>query len=94
MSAAAVLRSSWLHKSLAGTVLGFVLAVGVAGLFAVAAPAGPSKFQMVMWLVAPLWMGILCAVFLFRDAWRAWAWLGGAGAAVHALLFLVRHLAG
>lgn len=83
----------WCCKVLAGAVLGFSLAVALAGIFVWVAPAGPSKFQLAMWLVAPLWLVTLSAVFLFRDGVRAWMWLGGANAAAYAVLSLCRYLA-
>jgi|AGTN01.3.fsa_nt_gi hypothetical protein len=83
----------WCCKVLAGTVLGFFLAAALAGIFVWTAPAGPGKFQLAMWLVAPLWLGTLSAVFLFRDGVRAWMWLGGANAAAYAALFLCRYFA-
>ena len=54
-------RADWLSKSLAGSVLGFTLAIALAGLFAVAGPGGleaRNKYQFVMWLVAPIWLGV------------------------------------
>lgn len=83
----------WCCKVLAGTVLGFLLAVALAGIFVWVTPASASKFQVAMWLVAPLWLAVLSAVFLFRDGVRAWTWLGGANAAAYAVLFLCRYLA-
>lgn len=83
----------WLGKSSAGLILGFTLAVAVSGLFAWAGPGGPSalnKYQMVMWLVVPVWMGALSAVFLFRSGLGAWLWLGGANALAYGALFLCR----
>lgn len=89
-------RNDWIAKSLAGTLLGFALAVAISGLFAWVGPGGiaaVNKYQMIMWLVVPLWLGILGACFLFRDGLRAWIWLGGACALVYAGLFIGRHLA-
>lgn len=86
----AVKPRRWLALTLAGLLLGFPLAVALAGLFFLAAPAGHSKVQLTMWLTALLWPGIFAAVYLFRDGWRAWGWLGAGNAAAHAALFLFR----
>ncbi len=88
-------RLDWASKSVAGTVLGFGLAVGLVGLFAWVGPGGlraVNKFQFNMWLVPPLWLGILSASFLFRSGLRAWMWLGGANVLAHAALYACRHL--
>jgi len=70
----------WFSKTLAGTLLGFTLAIGCAGLFnwlAADMPLGV-RGQLAMWLTAPVWMGVLSGVYFFRSGKRAWAWLGGA----------------
>ena len=70
----------WLGKSAAGLVLGFVIAVACSGLFAWFGPGGlydgAGKTQFNMWLVVPLWAGVLSVVFLFRTARGAWVVLG------------------
>ena len=43
-----------------------------------------------MWLMAPLWAGVLSFVYLFRDSLRAWLWLGAANALAFAALWCVR----
>ena len=64
------------------------------GLFAWLSPGGiaadPGKVQFNMWLVAPLWAGVLSFVYLFRDSRRAWLWLGLANLLAFALLWAVR----
>lgn len=87
------IQLNWWGRILAGTVLGFTLALAVAGVFQWGMPPGLAKFQFVMWLVVPVWLGVLSAVFLFRDVGRAWLWLGGANVAAYALMFLLRSLA-
>ena len=82
----------WCCRAMAGTVGGFGLAVALAGIFAWVGPIGVGKFQLVMWMVPPIWLAVLSGVFLFRDGLRAWAWLGGANALAYALLFLCRYL--
>ncbi|MTJ83602.1 MAG: hypothetical protein F8N37_21660 [Telmatospirillum sp.] len=79
-------RYDWLSKSLAGVLLGYGLALSLAGLVAKLAPPGPALTQLVMWLVAPLWLSTLAATFLFRSGLRAWIWLGGANLLASALM--------
>lgn len=84
-------RADWLSKSLAGSVLGFTLAIALAGLFAVAGPGGleaRNKYQFVMWLVAPIWLGVASLVFLFRSGLAACLWLGGANLLAFGGLYL------
>lgn len=81
----------WCCRTLAGSVLGFGLAVALAGIFAWTAPLGPNKFQLVMWLVVPLWLAVLSASFLFTSGLRAWLWLGGANVLAFASLSILRH---
>jgi hypothetical protein len=86
-------RSDWLSKSVAGTSLGFTLAVALAGLFAVAGPGGleaRNKYQFVMWLIAPIWLGVVSLVFLFRSGRAAFLWLGGANLLAFGGLYLCR----
>ncbi|RMH89539.1 hypothetical protein EBB59_10210 [Lysobacter pythonis] len=82
----------WFGKTCAGVVLGLVIAVAASGLFAWFGPGGIApdggKNQFNMWLVAPVWAGVISGVFLFRDSLRAWAWLGAVAAALSAALLL------
>lgn len=87
-------RALW-SKTLAGTLLGFALALAVSALFArytPGGPAAPNKFQFVMWLISLVWLPILGGVYLFRDARQAWRWLGGANLLAYAAYFAGRHL--
>lgn len=72
----------WLGKSGAGLLLGFLLALGAAGLFRQIADVGQAAFstkgQIAMWLMSPVWALTLSFSFLFRSGFRAWAWLAGA----------------
>jgi hypothetical protein len=90
-------RAAWLSKSLAGTVLGFGLAIALSGLFAWVGPGGLAplnKYQFNMWIVPPLWLGVLSTVFLFGSAMRAWLWLSAANVLAFGALALVRLAAG
>lgn len=84
----------WLGKTLAGTVLGFGLALAVSGLFAWLGPdgidGGGGKNQFNMWLMGPIWALVLSFVFLFRSSLHAWLWLGAANALAFGLLWCLR----
>lgn len=76
---ARVLKPHWLSKTLAGLLLGYWLALGLASLVALMGPgelADPYKAQFVMWLMAPVWLLVLSLVYLFPTGLRAWFWLG------------------
>ena len=70
----------------------------MSGLFAWLSPGGiaadQGKVQFNMWLVAPVWAGVLSFVFLFRNSARAWWWLGLANAIAFGLLCAVRLVLG
>lgn len=87
------IRADWWSKTLAGAILGWTLALAVAGIFAWAGPGGidaPNKTQFVMWMIAPLWMLVFSLSYLFRSGLRAALWLGAANALAYALLFSLR----
>jgi hypothetical protein len=84
----------WLSKTLAGALGGFGLAIAASGLLALLTPGGlwvANKFQVAMWLVPPVWIGVSGGSFMFASGRRAWCWLGVANAAAFALLAAVRH---
>lgn len=74
------IRRDWLSKSLAGTLLGLGLALGASGLFNLATAALPLgvRAQLAMWLVPPVWFGVLSLCYFFSSGARAWLWLGAA----------------
>ena len=88
-----ITNRDWLGKASAGVMLGFVLALGAAGLFKSLVGVNDTFFstkgQFAMWLMSPVWAGVVSFCFLFSSAWRAWAWLGLASAAVWGLLLLL-----
>ncbi len=84
----------WLGKTTAGAFFGLAIALILTSAFTLLVqPADPEamsgKAQFVMWMVAPIWAGILSLVFLFRDGKRAWLWLGVATAVAYVLLRFV-----
>lgn len=87
------IKEDWLSKTLAGCLLGFLLALIASSLFAIWGPGGleaPNKTQFNMWIVPPIWMTIFSLVYLFRSGLRAWLWLGGF-ALVGALALVLTH---
>lgn len=90
----ATTRELW-SKTLAGTLLGFGLAMACSALLAWFTPGGPAvvnKFQFVMWLVSPLWLLAMSGVYFFRSARQSWLWLGAANLLAFAAYFAGRHL--
>jgi hypothetical protein len=88
------LSRDWLSKTLAGVTGGFGLAIAASGLLACLTPGAldeQNKFQVAMWLVPPVWIGVMSGSFVFRSGRRAWIGLGGANALGFAMLALARH---
>jgi hypothetical protein len=44
-----------------------------------------------MWMVPPIWLGVLSFCFLFRSGLSAWLWLGGANILTFGGLYICRH---
>ncbi|WP_107316387.1 hypothetical protein [Achromobacter xylosoxidans] len=86
----APIRRDWISKTLAGALFGFVLALGASAALAAMTRGIPlvTRSQLAMWLVPPVWLGVLSTVYFFRSGPRAWAWLGGACAVLYGALFL------
>jgi len=72
------IQRDWLSKTLAGLLLGAVLALVCSGLFSQLNPRMPFavRGQLAMWMVPPIWLGVLSSVFFFANGLRAWLWLG------------------
>lgn len=89
---------NWFGKAAAGTVLGFMLALGLTGIFAWFGPGEVGFFsveaQFTMWMMSPIWALILSFCFLFRTGLSAWIWLGAANLVVWGLLYGSEWLAG
>ncbi|MCG0995816.1 hypothetical protein LHT11_11450 [Acetobacter indonesiensis] len=82
----------WMGKASAGLVLGYLLAIGVSGILSRLSPFPPdmASVQLNMWLIAPVWLVVLSACFLFRTVLQAWLWLGS----LSAVCFLIITVAG
>ncbi len=90
--ASRLVRRDWIAKTLAGAVLGLLLALGCSGLFvALAVGVSPSaRAQLAMWLVIPVWMGVLSGCYFFTSGLRAWGWLVASNLVVLGLLAALR----
>lgn len=87
------MQPDWWRKTLAGVLLGFLLALVTTGLFAWAGPGGiaaTDKVQFNMWLLTLLWLLIMSLVYLFRSGNQALLWLGGANLLLWPLFLIVR----
>lgn len=82
-------------RCLAGAVLGFPLSGMLLALCLFWLPGhGQNWLIPVLLLFFPLWVGVMAGSYMFHSGARAWTVLAGANAAVSALLWLSRHLAG
>lgn len=83
-------RRDWLSKTLAGSLLGLSLALALSGLLNLALQSLPlsTRGQLAMWSVAPVWLGVAGAVYVFSSGMRAWLWLGGANVLAFAMLWM------
>lgn len=88
------IQRDWVAKTLAGALLGLTLAFLCSGLFAaLAGGLGTSiRGQLAMWMVPPIWLGVLGGCYFFTSGKRAWAWLGAANALALGLLAAARLL--
>lgn len=89
------IRTDWLSKTLAGVLLGLLLAFGASGLLSLLLLplALPTRGQLVMWSVAPVWLLVCSSVYFFRSGLRAWLGLGAATLLVYALWYALRQFA-
>lgn len=86
------IRPDWVSKTLAGLVLGGVLAFGVSGVLnqLLQPMALPTRGQLVMWSAAPVWLGVCSGVYCFSSGLRAWLTLGASALLIHAAWHLLR----
>ena len=77
--------------------VGGLLALGAGGLFKVLGGVGDTFFstkgRLAMWLMAPVWAGVLSFCFMFRSSARAWGWLALANLVLWGALYLLGGLA-
>lgn len=87
-----MIRRDWVSKTLAGVLLGGLLALGASGLLSLWLQPMPlpTRGQLVMWSVAPIWLGICSGVYFFTSGLRAWLWLGATTLLIHAAWFALR----
>jgi hypothetical protein len=83
-------HADWVSKTLAGVLLGLALALAAsAWLSQLLLPMPlPTRGQLVMWSVAPVWLGVCSGVYFFSTGVRAWLWLGAANLLAYGLLFV------
>jgi H+/Cl- antiporter ClcA len=86
------IQRDWWSKSLAGFLLGGVLALLVSSLFSQLSDdlVFSARRQLANWLVPPIWLGVLGTVYFFASGLRAWLWLGCAAALLMATSYLLR----
>lgn len=86
------IRADWWSKTLAAVLLGPVIALACSALFVelAAGMALGARAQLAMWLVAPIWMGVLGGVYFFANGRRAWVGLAGASLLLVGLVALLR----
>jgi hypothetical protein len=88
----APIRPDWVSKTLAGVLLGLTLAMAISGVFSqlmLDMPL-PTRGQLMMWMVPPIWLGVASGVYFFASGLRAWLWLGGANLIAYGLMFGLR----
>lgn len=87
-------RTDWLSKTLAGLLLGLSLAFIAAGILMALLRGVPIAVsgQLAMWLVPPVWLGVLSFVYFFSSGLRAWSWLLAANGAALGLWWLAMRL--
>lgn len=74
-------------RYLAAAVLGLPLSVGLIGLLALAWPGNQEITALPAIMMAfPVWIAAMVLAFVFKNALRAWLWLGGATLACFGLL--------
>jgi len=96
MTASGITSRDWFGKVSAAFALGFTLALALTctfgALFSRGDPFFSAQGQIAMWLMAPIWCGLLSLCFLFRSTARAWGWLAMANLLAWALYATVRLL--
>jgi hypothetical protein len=85
-------QRDWLSKTAAGGLLGLSLALACSAMFVRFAGqlAPPVRAQLAMWLVVPIWFGVLGSSYFFASGKRAWLWLGLANLSLIGLAVIAR----
>lgn len=86
------IRRDWIVKTLAGFLFGAVIGLACSGLFSALNAGMPLgvRGQLAMWMLPPIWLGVLSGSYFFASGVRACLWLGGASLLAWILLFAVR----
>ena len=83
----------WFGKASAALILGFLLALGTAGLFRILGSVEDAfmstKGQVAMWMMAPVWALVLSLCFFFRSGVHAWGWLAAANAVLWSMIAIL-----
>ncbi|MCG2840672.1 hypothetical protein L6Q21_06745 [Sandaracinobacter sp. RS1-74] len=86
----------WFGKSVAAVLLGFLLGIGISGLWGWLGiggiTGGPAKMQLNMWMVSPVWALTCAFVFFFPSTRAAWGWLALMNAIVWAPVLAAQFL--
>lgn len=87
------IQHDWFSKTAAGVIGGGILSIIASGLLARLCAEMPlsQRGQLAMWLMPPIWLGILGSVYFFRSGKHAWLWLEGMSLLLGGLLFWLRH---
>lgn len=84
---------TWLGKSLAGALLGLLLAFILMAFFAWYGPGGidaRDKVQFNMWMIPLIWLSIFSLTYLFNSSKQAWLILGGLNIVLYSLFYILR----
>lgn len=68
------IQPHWWRKSLIGFFMGLSFTYALVAIFAWFGPGGidaPMKVQFNMWIISPIWLSIMCFIFMFRTAFTA-----------------------
>ncbi|MDM5175659.1 hypothetical protein PO883_00340 [Massilia sp. DJPM01] len=81
-----------LHNGVLALVLGYPLAIALSGVLHRLMQwldAGPVAGQLAMWVVYPLWVGVIALVFLVPSKRACWTWLALANALAAGAFYLM-----